>query len=75
MTVSGKLADAFGVFDPPWTINVMPFVLGIVTVDVQVTVPVQVNWTVSPSFANAMALFTAEAEQLLGPTAIVAAAA
>ncbi len=37
------------------------------------TEPVQVSKTVSPSLAAEMALLTADAEQSLGPTVIVAA--
>jgi membrane-bound metal-dependent hydrolase YbcI (DUF457 family) len=74
-TVIGKFADAFGVFVPPCTWSVIAFVLGIVTVDVQDTVPVQVNNTVSPLVAEVMTLLTAEAEQSLGPTVRIRAPA
>ncbi|PYV46673.1 MAG: hypothetical protein DMG92_17615 [Acidobacteria bacterium] len=46
---------------------------GIVTVDVQEVVPVQVSSTVSPSEADEIAEFTAEEEQSDGPTLTVAA--
>jgi hypothetical protein len=71
--VSGKTAELFGVFVPPWTCRVSPSVLGRETVVFQVTVPVQVNRMVSPSAAEEIALLTVEAEQSLGPTVITAA--
>jgi hypothetical protein len=66
--VNGKLADPFGVFVPPCTRRVIPFVLDIVTVEVQFTVPVHVSSTISPSLAAEIAAFTALAEQSDGPT-------
>src|ERR1700681_4271327 len=63
VTTRGKLAEVFGVFVPPCTCKVIPFVLGIETVLVHVTVPVQVNKTVSPSFAEEIAELIVAAEQ------------
>ena len=71
-TIKGKLAEVLGVFVPFCTCSVMPLVEGIVTVVVQVTVPVQVSRTVSPLAAEEIAELTAEAEQSAGPTLIVA---
>ena len=74
MMTSGNVAAPFGVF-VPGPIKRIPFVLGKVTVSLQVTVPVPVIFTVSPSAADAMAALTAEAEQSEGPTVIIAAPA
>jgi len=54
---------------------VIPLVPGIETVLVQVTVPVHVRRTVSPSLAEEIAELTSAAEQSLGPTVMVAASA
>jgi hypothetical protein len=51
VTISGKIGEPEGVLVAPWTRRVMPLVAGISTFSVQVTVPVQVRRTVSPSLA------------------------
>jgi hypothetical protein len=58
VTVKGKLAEVFGVFVPFCTCNVIPLVSGISTGVLQVTEPVQVSKTMSPSLAELTATWT-----------------
>src|SRR2546426_2490978 len=67
VTVREKRAELLGVFVPP-PLKMIPFVSGMDTSSVQVTEPMQVNRTVSPSLAEEIAVFTAVAEQSFEPT-------